>query len=83
MSLATAMPEKPKPAPKPKGGGKRGPVPDPTRARSVLTNIRSTEAWKLWLQRFAGHQRKDVSDLIDEALLRYAREAGFEMPPKR
>ena len=53
------------------------------RVRTSVTNIRSMPEWKEWLLRFAEAQRKDVSDLIDESLLRMARAEGFEMPPKR
>jgi hypothetical protein len=53
------------------------------RVRTAVTNIRSMPEWKEWLGRFADAQRKDVSDLIDEALVRMARAEGFEMPPKR
>ena len=57
--------------------------PEPNRVRSSATNIRSSPEWKDWLARFAGHTRKDLADVVDEALLRYARAEGFELPPKR
>lgn len=57
--------------------------PQPNRTRSAVTNIRSTPEWKEWLTRFSDHVRKDVTDAIDEAMLRYARAEGFELPPKR
>ena len=53
------------------------------RVRTGVTTLRSMPEWKAWLHRFADAQRKDVSDLIDEALLRMARAEGFELPPKR
>ena len=56
---------------------------EPNRVRSAVTNIRSSPEWKAWLQRFADHTRKDLADVVDEALLRYARAEGFEQPPKR
>jgi hypothetical protein len=62
---------------------KPGPKPDPSRVRSAVTNIRSTNDWKAWLLGFADHCRKDVPDVIDEALLRYARAEKYELPPKR
>ena len=62
---------------------KPGPKPDPSRVRSELTNIRSTPEWKAWLLKFAEFMGTDVSDLIDDSLLRRAREAGFKMPPRR
>lgn len=57
--------------------------PQPSRIRSAVTNIRSSPEWKAWLQSFADHTRKDLADVVDEALLRYARAEGFELPPKR
>jgi hypothetical protein len=62
---------------------KAAPRPQPNRVRSAITNIRSTPEWKEWLTRFSDHVRKDVTDAIDEAVLRYARAEGFELPPKR
>jgi len=59
------------------------PKPQPNRVRSATSNIRSTPEWKAWLDRFAAHVRKDMADAVDEALLRYARAEGFELPPKR
>lgn len=53
------------------------------RVRVAVTNVRSVPEWKEWLSRFADAQRKDVSDLVDEALMRMARAEGFELPPKR
>lgn len=55
----------------------------PNRVRSAATNIRSTPEWRMWLQEFADHKRKDLVDLIDEALLAYARQEQFKIPPKR
>lgn len=59
------------------------PKRQPNRVRSEVTNIRSSPEWKEWLVRFAAHTRKDLADVMDEALLRYARAEGFEQPPKR
>lgn len=53
------------------------------RVRTAVTTIRSMPEWKEWLGRFADAQRKDVSDLVDESLMRMARAEGFELPPKR
>ena len=75
--VATMTKKKPaareeKPAPKPE-----------QRVRTAVTTVRSMPDWKDWLGRFADAQRRDVPDLIDEALMRMARGEGFEMPPKR
>jgi hypothetical protein len=69
-------------APEPEGEGSKR-RPEPNRIRSSITNIRSSPEWKEWLARFAVHTRKDLADVIDEAVLRYARAEGFELPPKR
>lgn len=53
------------------------------RIRTAVTNIRSVPEWKEWLSRFATAQRKDVSDLVDDALMRMARAESYETPPKR
>lgn len=82
MSLAV-MAKKKQAAPEPEQAAKAARKPDPTRVRSIITNIRSRQDWKNWLLRFADHVRKDQADVIDEALLRYARAEGFELPPKR
>src|SRR4051794_28924331 len=69
--------------PKSKVDPKAAPKAEVSGVRSAVTNIRSTPEWKEWLGRFADHARKDLADLIDEAVLRYARGEGFELPPKR
>lgn len=71
------MPKKPsrkKPGPKPVGGG-----------RTANTPVRSTEAWKEWVVKFTDWDRApSMADLIDRALVSYARERGFPEPaPKR
>jgi len=55
----------------------------PRRVRSEIVSVRSTPEYKAWLARFSAHLRKDVVDAIDEAILRYARAEGFDLPPKR
>lgn len=81
VGVVVAVMAKKKAAGEPEGGTE--PTPGPSRIRSSVTNIRSSPEWKAWLGRFAAHTRKDLADVMDEALLRYARAEGFELPPKR
>ena len=64
---------------------KPGPKPDPSRTRDAAIMVRSTEAWKRAVEAFAEFDRApSVSDLIDRAVVAYARERGYEKPiPKR
>ncbi len=64
---------------------RRGPKPDPSRVRSATTIIRSMPAWKEWIEEFAEFDRcSSVSELLDRALVSYARDAKFPKPaPKR
>ncbi len=45
--------------------------------RTVLT-IKGTDAWRGWLERLAKHLRTPTSTIVDHALIRYAKEMGFE-----
>jgi hypothetical protein len=73
----------------PKGhGGKRagaGRKPVQERARDASTLVRSCQAWKDAVAAFAEWDRApSVSDLIDRAIVAYARQQGYEKPiPKR
>lgn len=65
---------------------KKASVPVPTVAgprRTVLT-IKGTDQWKGWLERLGKHLRTPTSTIVDHALVRYAKEMGFEeSPPER
>jgi hypothetical protein len=62
-----------KPGPKPVDGG-----------RVATTPIRSTDAWKRWVDELAEFDRSTVSDLVDHALVAYARQIGFpKVAPRR
>lgn len=50
------------------------------KGRTNLTNIRSTEDWKAWLDELAQFDRSTVADVIDHALVDYARAKGFPKP---
>lgn len=68
----------------PKRKAKPGPKPDPGRVRSAVIQIRSMPAWKEWLKELADHDRADIVDVIDRALVMYAREIKFpKAAPKR
>ncbi len=66
-------------------GGKPGPKPDPAKTRGAMTLVRSSEAWKSAVAEFAEFDRcTSVSELIDRAVVAYARERGYGMAiPKR
>lgn len=72
---------KKKAAPKPKPG--RGRPPAPGGKKKHILGLRGAEDYKDWLARFAAHERSDMSDLVDDALVAYAKARGFEVPPKR
>jgi hypothetical protein len=60
---------------------KKPPVQDkpaePGPRRTVLT-IKGTEEWRSWLERLAAHVRTPASTIVDHALIKYAKEAGFK-----
>lgn len=62
---------------------KKGRPPSPEGPRMHVLGIRGREAWKEWLSRFADSCRSDMVDLVDDALEAYAKQKGFEPPPKR
>lgn len=64
---------------------KPGPKPDPSRVRDAATMVRSGLAWKQAVEAFAEWDRApSVSDLIDRAIVAYARERGYDKAfPKR
>ncbi len=62
---------------------KKPAVPDPGPRRTVLT-IKGTDEWRDWLLRLSDHLRTPTSTIVDHALVRYAKEMGFdEEAPKR
>jgi hypothetical protein len=64
---------------------KPGPKPDPSRVRTDTIMVRGMTAWKEWVEEFAEFDRAtSLSELIDRALVSYARERGFpKQAPKR
>lgn len=45
--------------------------------------IRACDAWKTWLQDLATFRRKEMTDVVDEALEDYSAKHEFTKPPKR
>ena len=64
---------------------KPGPKPDPSKVRSAVLMVRGMPAWKAWVEELADHDRAgSIGDLLDRALVSYAREINFPKPaPKR
>jgi hypothetical protein len=55
------------------------------KSKQNVLSIRGSEEWREWVHRFCDHVRiRSASDLIDQALVEYARVRGFTDPaPKR
>lgn len=53
--------------------------------RSTMMTVRCSPDWAAWVRDLAEHDRSgNVADLIDRALVAYAREVGFaRQAPKR
>jgi hypothetical protein len=58
----------------------KGAPPDGTARRNVVS-IRGTEAWRDWLMGLAEHRRLAAADVIDQALVEYAKAHGYSIPP--
>lgn len=50
---------------------------------SDQVRIRVSTAFKTWLQSYAEHRQLTMTDTIVQALIKDAREAGFEPAPRR
>jgi uncharacterized protein (DUF1778 family) len=51
---------------------------------SVIVSIRVSSEYRDWLNRLAEFERVNLSDLLDRAITRYARDVQFkEVAPKR
>jgi hypothetical protein len=62
---------------------KRGPAPQPDRARSATVTFKCRPEYKAWLEKFARNERDIVPRLIDQGLIKLAEEREFEPPPER
>ena len=60
----------------------RPPAADGIRERAIV--VRGRDDWKSWVQELSDFCRLDLSDLVDAALVDYARTRGFDKSaPKR
>ena len=62
---------------------KRGPKPTDEGPRDVLIGVKCRRAYKEWVARLARKHRITPSQIIDRALVVFAREDGFDPPPER
>ena len=63
---------------------KMGRPPAPEGVKHNVLSIRGTTEWRDWLNRLSEHCRLKSPDVIDRALIVYAKQEGFtEPPPKR
>jgi hypothetical protein len=62
-----------------------GPRSEPVRVRSAVLMIRGTPEWKAWVEELMEADRSpSLNELIDRALVAYARQIKFSKPaPKR
>ena len=51
--------------------------------RGTVVALKGSREWKQWLDTFSGHCRLGLSDTIEQSLVYYAVERGFQVPPKR
>jgi hypothetical protein len=63
------------------GGLGRAPAADGPKAN--VLSIRGSVPWRDWLARLADHCRLKTADVIDRALITYARQEGFTEPAPR
>lgn len=58
--------------------------PPQHREQKAVTFVRSSEEWKTWLEATAKLDRcSSISELIDRALVEYARSRRYDPPPRR
>ena len=68
---------------KPKGSGRTGRPPKVEGAKHNVLSIRGTAEWRAWLGRLSEHCRLKSADVIDRALIAYAKVEGFAEPAPR
>lgn len=59
------------------------PEPEKTPRKPMVVQVRGSEEWKDWAERLADHERDTLTKLVERALGKWAKEIGFEPPPKR
>lgn len=68
----------------PKRKNKPGPKPDPSRVMQATLMVRSSKEWRAWVDQLAEFARMSASDVVDHALVEFARSKGFDkLPPRR
>lgn len=67
-----------------KGAPESGETPKPRRTRDAVILIRSIPEWKHWVEELQAYERaSSAGELIDRALVAYARMQGFHKPAPR
>jgi hypothetical protein len=61
-------------------GRKKSDPPD-SLPRQHAVVVKGTPEWKAWVERGSEHCRGTVSVIVDQALVRYFKEMGFDEPP--
>jgi hypothetical protein len=51
--------------------------------RETVVALKGSAEWKTWLDGFANHCRLGLADTMEQSLVYYAKERGYEIPPKR
>lgn len=64
-------------------GGKAGRPRQTGPIRGTVIALKGSREWKKWLDGFAGHCRLGLADTMEQSLVYYAKERGYETPPKR
>lgn len=58
--------------------------PDEWKGKPLIIQLRGTLEFKEWAEGLAGYDRSSLADLVERALVRYARDIGYttEAPPR-
>lgn len=82
--LERSVAKKKPPEPVPDEPAKRlGRPKSETGTRDHALVVRCREGWKGWTLGLAEFCREDTSDLVDHALVEYARLKGYQVPPPK
>ena len=67
------------------GGAGTEPAPAKKKPKGfALPAVRGSDEWGAWVQRLIEHDRSSWPDLVDKAVVAYAKAVGFkESPPRR
>lgn len=73
--------ERPGQMPEPR---RKSTTPNPEKGpRPIQLTIRAHKEWREWLVGFAGELRITTADVVDHALVDYAKRKGYPKPPPR